>query len=64
MLRTFPGMNIVLPCDARQTKKLVELLVDYPEDVYKRQGECQDSDISFIFAMSCCELVATECLLK
>ena len=31
VLRTFPGMNIVLPCDARQTKKLVEFLIDYPE---------------------------------
>ena len=28
------------------------------------RGECQDSDISLIFAISCCELVATECLLK
>ena len=37
-LRTFPGMNIVLPCDARQTKKLVELLVDYPQPVYVRVG--------------------------
>ena len=37
-LRTFPGMNIVLPCDARQTRKLVELLVDYPEPVYVRVG--------------------------
>ena len=27
VLRTFPGMNIVLPCDARQTRKLVKLLV-------------------------------------
>lgn len=34
VLRTFPGMNIVLPCDARQTRKLVKLLVDYPEPVY------------------------------
>lgn len=37
-LRTFPGMNVVLPCDARQTRKLVELLVDYPEPVYVRVG--------------------------
>lgn len=37
-LRTFPGMNIVLPCDVRQTKKLVELLVDYPQPVYVRVG--------------------------
>ena len=30
-LRTFPGMNIVLPCDARQTRKLVKLLVELKE---------------------------------
>ena len=28
VLRTFPGMHIVLPCDIQQTKKLVEELVD------------------------------------
>ncbi len=38
IMRAFPGMNVVLPCDARQTKKLVELLVDYPEPVYVRVG--------------------------
>lgn len=37
-LRTFPGMNIVLPCDARQTRKLVKLLVDFPHPVYVRVG--------------------------
>ena len=37
VLRTFPGMQIVLPCDARQTKKLVRLLVDYPHPVIGRQ---------------------------
>lgn len=37
-LRTFPGMNIVLPCDARQTRKLVKMLVDYPHPVYVRVG--------------------------
>ena len=33
VLRTFPGMNICLPCDARQTRKLVEFLVDFPNPV-------------------------------
>ncbi|MDD4500940.1 MAG: transketolase family protein, partial [Bacteroidales bacterium] len=30
VLRTFPGMTIILPSDARQTKKVVQMLVDYP----------------------------------
>lgn len=38
VLRTFPGMNIVLPCDIFQTQKLVEQLVDYPYPVYVRVG--------------------------
>lgn len=38
VLRTFPGMHIVLPCDIFQTKKLVEALVDYPYPVYIRVG--------------------------
>lgn len=38
VLRTFPGMNIVLPCDARQTKKLVDILIDYPHPTYVRVG--------------------------
>ncbi|MDR1556539.1 MAG: transketolase family protein [Tannerellaceae bacterium] len=45
VLRTFPGMNIVLPCDARQTKKLVKLLVDYPEPVYIRVGRAPVPDV-------------------
>lgn len=45
VLRTFPGMNIVLPCDARQTKKLVEQLVDYPEPVYVRVGRAAVPDV-------------------
>ena len=44
-LRTFPGMNVVLPCDVRQTKKLVELLVDYPEPVYIRVGRNAVPDV-------------------
>lgn len=45
VLRTFPGMNIVLPCDARQTKKLVEQLVDYPAPVYVRVGRAAVPDV-------------------
>lgn len=45
VLRTFPGMNIVLPCDARQTRRLVQLLVDYPEPVYVRVGRAAVPDV-------------------
>jgi transketolase len=45
VLRTFPGMNIVLPSDARQTKKLVKILVDYPEPLYIRVGRAPVPDI-------------------
>jgi transketolase len=38
VLRTFPGMHIVLPCDIFQTRKLVEELIDYPYPVYIRVG--------------------------
>lgn len=44
-LRTFPGMNIVLPCDARQTAKLVKELVDYPHPVYVRVGRAAVPDV-------------------
>jgi len=38
VLRTFPRMHIVLPCDIYQTKWLVEELVNYPYPVYVRVG--------------------------
>jgi transketolase len=38
VLRTFPGMEIALPCDIFQTKKLVEFLVEHPLPVYIRVG--------------------------
>jgi len=38
VLRTFPGMHIVLPCDIYQTKRLVQELIDYPYPVYIRVG--------------------------
>jgi transketolase len=44
-LRTFPGMNIILPSDARQTKKIVNFLVDYPEPAYIRLGRAPVPDI-------------------
>lgn len=44
-LRTFPGMQIVLPCDARQTRKLVMELVDYPYPVYVRVGRNAVPDV-------------------
>lgn len=45
VLRTFPGMQVVLPCDARQTRKLVEQLVDYPHPVYVRVGRNAVPDV-------------------
>lgn len=45
VLRTFPGMEVVLPCDARQTRKLVEMLVDYPHPVYVRVGRGAVPDV-------------------
>jgi transketolase len=38
VLRTFPNMHIVFPCDIFQTRKLVEALIDYPFPVYVRLG--------------------------
>lgn len=38
VLRCFPGMNIFLPCDARQTEKLVKKLVNFNEPAYVRVG--------------------------
>jgi transketolase len=38
VLRTFPGMQIVLPSDIYQTRALVHALVDYPHPVYVRVG--------------------------
>ena len=38
-VRTFPGNEYRSSFDARQTRKLVKLLVDYPEPVYVRVGK-------------------------
>jgi transketolase len=45
VLRTFPGMRVVLPCDARQTRKLVEQLVDDDHPVYVRVGRNAVPDV-------------------
>lgn len=44
-LRTFPGINIILPSDAKQTEKIVKYLVDFPEPVYIRVGRAPVPDV-------------------
>ncbi len=38
VLRTFPRMHIILPCDIYQTEKLVHELINYPYPVFIRLG--------------------------
>ena len=45
VLRTFPGMEIYLPCDVRQTKKLVEKMVNRPKPAYIRVGRNAVPDV-------------------
>ena len=45
VLRTFPGMNIYLPCDARETRKLVQALVKSPVAGYVRVGRNAVPDV-------------------
>ncbi len=45
VLRTFPGMQVVLPCDANQTRRLVRALVDHPHPVYVRVGRNAVPDV-------------------
>ena len=45
VLRTFPGMEIYLPCDVRQTRKLVEKLVNHPKPAYIRVGRNAVPDV-------------------
>lgn len=44
-LRCFPGMSICLPCDERQTARLVRQLVDYPQACYVRVGRAAVPDV-------------------
>lgn len=45
VLRTFPGMHVVLPSDWRQTCELVKQLVDYPYPCYVRVGRAAIPDV-------------------
>lgn len=45
VLRTFPGLEIYLPCDVRQTRKLVERLIDHPKPAYIRVGRNAVPDV-------------------
>lgn len=38
VLRTFPGMHVVLPCDIFQTEKLVKAILEHDYPVYVRVG--------------------------
>ena len=45
VLRTFPGMEVVLPCDVRQTEKLTRILPDRDKPVYVRVGRNAVPDV-------------------
>ncbi len=45
VLRAFPGMSVVLPSDARMTRKLVPFLVDYDKPCYVRVGRAAVPDV-------------------
>lgn len=45
VLRTFPGMEVYMPCDVRQTRKLVETLVNRPKPAYIRVGRNAVPDV-------------------
>lgn len=45
VLRTFPGMEIYLPCDVRQTRKMVQKLVNHPKPAYIRVGRNAVPDV-------------------
>jgi len=38
VMRTIPGLHVILPCDNYQTRIITELLADYPHPVYVRMG--------------------------
>jgi transketolase len=45
VLRTFPGMEIYLPCDVRQTRKLVQKMVNHTKPAYIRVGRNAVPDV-------------------
>lgn len=45
VMRAIPGITIILPCDAHQTKKMTEALVEYDGPVYVRMGRNAVPDV-------------------
>ncbi|MBQ7421599.1 MAG: transketolase family protein [Prevotella sp.] len=45
VLRTFPGMEVYLPCDVRQTRALCKALVNHPKPAYVRVGRNAVPDV-------------------
>jgi transketolase len=45
VMRTFPGLHIILPCDAAQTAEITRQLVYYPHPVYVRMGRGAVPDV-------------------
>ena len=45
VLRTFPGMEVYLPCDVRETRKLCQALVNHPKPAYVRVGRNAVPDV-------------------
>ena len=45
VLRAFPGMHILLPCDVRQTRALTQQLVNHPYPAYMRMGRNAVPDV-------------------
>ena len=45
VLRAFPGMHILLPCDVRQTRTLTQQLVNHPHPAYMRMGRNAVPDV-------------------
>jgi len=45
VMRAFPGMTVIIPSDARQTKKMTEALVNFEGPVYVRMGRNAVPDV-------------------
>ncbi|MBO6058420.1 MAG: transketolase family protein, partial [Bacteroidales bacterium] len=45
VLRTFPGIEVYLPCDARQSRKLCQFLVNHNKPAYVRVGRNAVPDV-------------------
>ncbi len=45
VMRTFPGLTVILPCDKIQTRVLTKKLIDYQYPVYVRMGRAPVPDV-------------------